>query len=96
MVVSTVRFLAEIIPWVSEVAYSDPNGDPIAKAVSPTLMLSELPKLATVVTADELIFNTAKSVTLSVPTILAGSFLPLLIIISSELEPLTTWLFVTI
>ena len=94
-VTSIVRFLAEIIPSVNEVAYWEPNGEPIAKAVSPTWILSESPNDATCVTSLALIFNTAKSLTASCPTSVAETFLPLAKIISILLDPETTWLLVT-
>ena len=60
-VLVTCRFKEEMIPEVTEFAYSDPNGEPIAIAGSPTFKALESPKEATVSTLSELIFNTAKS-----------------------------------
>ncbi len=51
-----------MIPSVTEFAYSDPNGEPIAIAGSPTFKADESPNVATVVTLLEEIFKTAKSV----------------------------------
>ena len=91
----TVRLVAEMIPLVTVLAYSEPIGDPIAITSWPAAMSLELPKVATVVTLAALIFKTARSVVSSVPTIWASTVLPLLKITWISLEPETTWLLVT-
>ena len=48
----------EIIPCVTELAYSVPRGLPIAIAVSPTVREPESPNSATSVTFSELILTT--------------------------------------
>ena len=85
-----VRFGAEMIPFVTVLAYSLPIGEPIAKTSWPALIELELPNLATVVTLAALIFKTARSVVESVPTSSAWTFLPLLMITCSALAPETT------
>ena len=67
----------------------------MASAVSPTLMLSELPNVATCLTFEASIFKTAKSETESCPTTEALTFLPLLKRTSTLFAPEMTWLFVT-
>ena len=57
----TWRFNEEIIPEVTELAYSEPKGEPIAIAGSPTFNELESPNEATLFTLSALIFKTAKS-----------------------------------
>ena len=70
--------LEEIIPEVT--VPPSPSGLPIAKTISPTLELSELPQLTfSISTSEGSIFKTAISVLGSVPTNSAGtSSIPLL------------------
>ena len=91
-----VRFLAEMIPLVTVLAYSLPIGDPIANTSCPAAISLEFPNDATEETLVELIFRTAKSVVLSVPTMEAETSFPLLKITFKAFDPDTTWLFVTI
>ncbi|CFO33813.1 Uncharacterised protein [Staphylococcus aureus] len=75
--VSIVRSLAEIIPEVTELANSKPNGLPIANTLSPVLTFEELAKLIAFVPLVSLIFNTAISVNASLPINLASTCLEL-------------------
>ena len=85
-------FLAEIIPAVT--VPPKPKGLPIATAQSPTLALSESPKLTGLNWSLASIFKTAISIYGSAPITLAlYSLSPTLTKISSA--PEITWLFVT-
>src|SRR5699024_2528678 len=86
----TERSKPEIIPCVTVVAYSEPKGEPIAIAGSPTFKLSESPNSATVVTTSEEISNTAKSVHGSEPTTSASTWVPSAIIILIASAPSIT------
>ena len=89
------RFTAETIPLVTVFDKVTSNGDPIAKAVSPTAILSLSAKSIVVLTLSALIFNTARSVQTSVPTTSAVTLVPSLKITDNFLAPFTTWLLVT-
>ena len=89
------RFTAETIPFVTVFEKLRSNGEPIAKAVSPTAISSLFAKSIVVVTLSPFIFNTAKSVQTSVPTTSALTLVPSLNITANFLAPLTTWLLVT-
>ena len=71
-------------------AYSEPNGLPIAIAVSPTVNLLESPNSATVVTFSEEILTTAISEKVSAPTISPGTLVPSDKRISTLLAPFIT------
>ena len=92
----TVRLRLEIIPRVTVFAKTLPNGLPIAIAVSPTLIVSELANSAIVVTLSAAILITAMSEKVSAPTSSPLSFSPEAKSISIFSAPEITWLFVTI
>ena len=95
-VASTCRFVAETIPSVTDVAYSEPSGEPMASTDCPASALDESAKSATSLILFADTFNTAKSVCSSVPTNLAVNFVPSLNKTWIAFESETTWLFVTI
>ena len=71
--VSIVRSLAEMIPDVTEFANSKPSGLPIANTLSPVFTLEELAKSIAFVPLVSSIFNTAISVSASLPINLAST-----------------------
>ena len=89
------RSTEEMIPEVTEFAYWEPSGEPMAIAGSPTFNTEESPKVAVSSTFSEEILITAKSVTESVPMSSPLTLLPSDMTTSNPSEPSTTWLLVT-
>src|SRR3954454_8417517 len=88
----TLRLTAEMMPSVT--LECRPSGLPMASVMSPTLIFEESANPAGGGVAP-VMWITARSVPASVPTIVAGTCLPLASVTVSLVAPATTWALVT-
>ena len=92
----TVRSVAETIPWVTVPEYWIPNGEPIAKTVSPLSSKLESPKSITLTSKLGWHLKIATSLYSSLPTTSASTYSLFENTTCTLFAPSITWWFVII